>query len=199
MPFTRNSELPPEVRQALPSEAQDVFRSVANQVLDRGLPEDRALASAWAAVKRGWKKTADGWVRKMVEQFEHVFEISKVDEDRNLVFGWAYVAEKADGQTVVDHSDEFAKADAVERMAYEYVLLKRAGGEMHSGRIVGDLVESVVTTREKQRAMGLSSGALPVGHWVGFRVKPDVFAKVKNGTYKALSIGGRAKKLQTVA
>ena len=195
MPFARNSELPKGVRDALPGEAQSVFRRVVNDALDRGLSEERAFASAWAAVKRGWKKSSDGrWVKKMAEEFEHTFEVVKTDEDQNLVFGWAYIAEDASGKTVFDHSDEFSTGAELEKMQYEYVLMKRVAGEMHKEE-AGELVESVVTTREKQRAMGLPDGALPVGVWAGFKVRPDVFAKVKDGTYRAFSIGGRAEKV----
>lgn len=64
MPFNRNDDLPKPVRDALPSEAQTVFRNVVNSQLDRGLSEERAFASAWAAVKRGWEKGKDGaWVK----------------------------------------------------------------------------------------------------------------------------------------
>ncbi len=195
MPYPKNSDLPTSVRDALPSDAQSVFREVVNDALGRGLSEERAFASAWAAVKRGWKRTSDGrWIKKMAEKFEHRFDVVKTDEDQNLVFGWAYVAEDRTGKTVVDHSEEFVTGAELEKMQYDYVLLKRVGGEMHE-REVGELVESVVTTREKQKAMGLSDGALPVGVWVGFKVHPDVFAKVKDGTYKAFSIGGVAEKI----
>ena len=194
MPYSRNSELPQSVRDALPGEAQSVFREVVNDALGRGLSEERAFASAWAAVKRGWEKQGEKWIKKMAEKFEHTFEVVKTDEDQNLVFGWAYIAEDAAGKTAYDHSDEFSTGPELEKMQYEYVLQKRVGGEMHEHK-VGELVESVVTTKEKQRAMGLPEGALPVGVWVGFKVHPDVFAKVKDGTYRAFSIGGRARKV----
>ena len=195
MPYARNSELPEGVRNALPGEAQTVFREAVNDALDRGLSEDRAFASAWGAVKHGWEKGSDGrWIKKMAEKFEHRFEVSKIDEDQNLVFGWAYIAEDATGKTMYDHSDEFTTGGELEKMQYEYVLQKRVGGEMHE-REVGALVESVVMTKEKQRAMGLPDGSLPVGVWVGFKVHSEVFAKVKDGTYTAFSIGGKAEKV----
>lgn len=68
MPFSRNSELPQEVRSALPSEAQTQFRAVFNSVFDEGASEESAFRQAWAAVKENWKPPEDGdgkWVRKV--------------------------------------------------------------------------------------------------------------------------------------
>jgi len=54
-------------------------------------------------------------------------------------------------------------------------------------------VESCVFTEEKQKAMGLLPGALPVGWWIGFHVDDDeAWEKIKNGTYKMFSIEGKA-------
>lgn len=68
MPFASNSELPSSVRDALPKEAQDVFRSVANKELEQGASEESAFAQAWTAVKNGWEKNKEGeWVRKVLK------------------------------------------------------------------------------------------------------------------------------------
>lgn len=83
----------------------------------------------------------------------------------------------------------------LEAMAYEYVLTFRDTGEEHipTMRKKGKLVESCVFTVEKQRAMGLPEGALPVGWWVGYKIFDDkAWELIKNGTYKMFSIEGRA-------
>lgn len=66
MPYDRNSELPESVRNALPSEAQTVWREVFNERLAAGDSEEVARRKAWAAVKNGWKKPEGGgqWVKK---------------------------------------------------------------------------------------------------------------------------------------
>ena len=117
-------------------------------------------------------------------------EIVKANADQNLVFGWASVIEKADGTPVVDSQGDVWMPDELEKSAYKFVLEVRKAGEMHR-RIegVGDLVESVVLTKQKREAMGLPPG--PTGWWVGFKIAPDVMAKVKSGDYSAFSIGGR--------
>lgn len=117
--------------------------------------------------------------------------VAKLDESQNLVFGWASVIDK--GGVVTDSQGDQIEPAVLEGAVYEYVLGKREAGEMHQ-RVtgVGKIVESVVFTVEKQKAMGFPEGVMPVGWWVGFKVEPDVFAKVKAGNYAMFSIGGRA-------
>lgn len=114
------------------------------------------------------------------------FAIKKTVADQNLVFGWASIVEK-DGETVVDKQNEIILAADLEKAVYEYVLFKRVGGEMHESH-AGPLVESLMLTAEKREAMGIGDG--PLGWWVGYKVAPEIFAKVKDGTYKMFSIGG---------
>lgn len=64
MPFASNKDLPSSVKDALPSEAQSQFRAVVNSVLERGHSESQAFASAWAVIKRKWKKSGAKWIRK---------------------------------------------------------------------------------------------------------------------------------------
>lgn len=119
--------------------------------------------------------------------------IAKVDDDRNLVFGWAYVSIKKDGQPVVDHSDEVIDPADLENAAYIFNVAFRDSGVMHKGEAVGTLVESFVCTPEKMEKMGLAENALPIGWWVGFYIEDDaVFKKVKDGEYSMFSIQGVA-------
>ena len=58
---------------------------------------------------------------------------------------------------------------------------------------VAVLVESMVFTKEKQNALGIAEGTIPEGWWIGFKVTdPDVWDKVKDGTYSMFSIEGEA-------
>lgn len=123
-------------------------------------------------------------------------DFTKVDPERRLAFGWAYVAEK-DGQLVVDHSGDFidkAALPALEDAAYEYVLVSREADEMHEKLYgVAKLVESIMLTPEKAAAMGIETNK--IGWWVGYKIHDDeVWAKVKDGTYAAFSIRGVGEK-----
>lgn len=119
--------------------------------------------------------------------------VSKRDNPRQMVFGWAQVARLADGSEKVDKQGDFiANVEDLEDAAYEFTLNSRDGGEMHIRKGVSRLVESFVSTVDKQRAMGIPPGAIPVGWWVGFKVDdPAVWEKVVKGDYPMFSVHGR--------
>src|SRR5688572_12935003 len=96
-------------------------------------------------------------------------KISKLDEDKRLVFGWAYVAVDKSGAAVTDHSGDVMVPETLEDCVYEYVLESREGTEMHVAKGVSRLVESFACTPEKLQKMGVDADALPTGWWVGFR------------------------------
>ena len=61
----------------------------------------------------------------------------------------------------------------------------------------GKLVESVVFTKEKMKAMGIPEGVVPEGWWVAFYIENrEVYHKVKSGVYKMFSIEGSAQQLE---
>ena len=119
--------------------------------------------------------------------------IRKVDMKHRLVFGWAYVAKDADGTTVVDSQEDFIADDwELERAAYDYVVKSRDGSDTHVVKGLATLVESVVFTKDKIRAMGLNEADVPTGWWVGMRITNDkLLAKVQSGEYTSFSIGGK--------
>lgn len=127
--------------------------------------------------------------QRRIKSFELKVPISKVDAPQRLIFGWASVIEK-DGKPVVDLQGDVIEEPELERCFYEFVEDARAAGEMHEryGDAVGKLVECIVFTKEKQKALGIDLGK--VGAWIGFRLSPDVFKRVQNGELKMLSIGG---------
>lgn len=120
-------------------------------------------------------------------------EIRKTDEDQRLVFGYLSVAKDAQGNDIVDSQGDIIAPEDLEKAAYDFTLYSRQAGEMHERSVgVGQLVESMVFTKEKQAALGIPEGTLPEGWWVGFKIDdPAVWDKVKKGEYGAFSIGGR--------
>ena len=128
--------------------------------------------------------------------FKGRFNIQKSNDDKMLAFGWASVAIRLDGEQIEDWQGDIIDPEDLETAAYEFVRLYREGGEMHERGGVAELVESVVFTEEKQRAMGIPEGTLPVGWWIGFQVlDPDVWEKVKDGTYTMFSIEGTGERI----
>ncbi len=125
------------------------------------------------------------------------FSIFKTDNDKRLVFGWASISFTADGEQLEDRQGDMIDPEDLEETVYEYVLNFRDTGEEHipSMRKKGKLVESCVFTEEKQRAMGIPAGTLPIGWWIGFKIEDDAaWEKVKSGVYKMFSIEGRANR-----
>lgn len=138
---------------------------------------------------------------RATEQKEDVikgrFKIMKSDDEKMLAFGWASVSMRVDGELIEDWQKDIVEPEELENAAYEYVLLYREGGEMHERGGAAVLVESVVFTEEKMQAMGIPAGTLPVGWWIGFKVTdPDVWEKVKDGTYPMFSIEGEAERVE---
>jgi hypothetical protein len=121
------------------------------------------------------------------------YQISKINEEQNLVFGFAYVSIEKDGQQVVDHSDEIIDPEDLEKAAYLFNLVYRESGVMHKGDPVGYLVESLAITPDKLEAMGLEKDSLPQGWWLGFHIPDnDIFKRVKNRELSMFSIQGTA-------
>jgi len=130
---------------------------------------------------------------KSKNEEKEVFKIAKSAEDKQLVFGWANVAIDKDGTYPIDWDGDITEPEELEKAAYDFVLKHRVTGEMHEGEAKGNLVESIMFTKEKQEALGIPPGTVPEGWWVGFHV-PDkeVFAKIKSGEYQMFSVEGQA-------
>lgn len=125
------------------------------------------------------------------------FKIMKSDDEKMLAFGWASVSMRVDGELIEDWQKDIVEPEELENAAYNYVLLYREGGEMHERGGAAVLIESVVFTEEKMKAIGIPVGTLPVGWWIGFKVTdPDVWEKVKDGTYPMFSIEGEAERVE---
>lgn len=135
-------------------------------------------------------------VKKSVEEFDVVWrgEISKVDDDKRQVFGWASIVEM-NGEPVVDLQGDYISVDEIEKSAYDYVHKSRKGGDMHKRagndpHHVSDMIESFVVTPEKKEKLGLPA-EFPVGWWVGYQVHDDeTWNLVKSGKRTGFSIHG---------
>lgn len=120
--------------------------------------------------------------------------VAKVDEAQQNVFGWASVVTKADGTVVEDHQGDIIDPAELEHAAYQFMQDSRASGQDHDGQPTdGEVIESMVMTTEKARAMGIPDGAVPTGWWLGVHI-PDAtaFAKARSGERAFFSIEGTA-------
>lgn len=129
------------------------------------------------------------------EEEVNPIQLVKSRPDEQLVFGWANASCDEQGNPVFDWFGDFISGDVLEKSAYNFVLKYRVTGEEHKEEMpVGELVESVMFTKEKCEAIGIPY----VGDrwWVGFHIPDaDVFAKIKSGQYKDFSIQGAGKRL----
>lgn len=124
-------------------------------------------------------------------------DISKTRDDECLVSGWANVALDKNGNAPLDWQDDIIAPETLEKAAINFMLDYRGSGEMHKGKSKGTVVESIMLTKEKQAAIGIPEGTVPEGWFITVKVHdPEVFAKVKDGTYKMFSIQGKAKRVK---
>lgn len=132
----------------------------------------------------------------MTDTPEHVTlgmtAVAKVDTARQNVFGWASIVAKADGTVVVDHQGDVIEPDELEQAAYRFMSESRASGQDHDGQPTdGEVIESMVMTTEKARAMGIPDGVMPTGWWLGVHIPDaDAFAKTRSGERAFFSIEG---------
>lgn len=126
-----------------------------------------------------------------------LFDITKSNSDEGLVSGWANVAVNADGSIPLDWQDDIIKPETLEKAAIGFMMDYRGSGVMHQGESKGVVVESIVFTKEKQACIGIPEGVIPEGWFITVKVlDPEVFAKVKDGTFKMFSIQGSAKRIK---
>lgn len=65
MPYKKTQDLPKNVKSHLPDSAQLIYLKAFNNALEQYTDEIVACKVAWSAVKRGYKKGADGnWTPK---------------------------------------------------------------------------------------------------------------------------------------
>ena len=127
---------------------------------------------------------------------EPLVDLTKMHDEQHLVFGWANVSLDKDGSAPLDWQGDITKTEVLEKAAYSFVLKHRVTGEMHQGEAVGQLVESIMFTKDKMAALGIPEGTVPEGWWVGFFIPDDeICAKIKTGEYKMFSIQGKAKRI----
>lgn len=136
----------------------------------------------------------DGQLDK-VYAFDLPFRITKIDSDQRRVWGWASISQLGD-QVIIDKQGDIIPIAELEKAVYDYVLHSRRQGDMHTKLDVGDSIESMVFTPEKEAA-GIvakdANGKSIYGWWVGFEINDaDVWKDYKAGRRPEFSIGGKS-------
>lgn len=124
------------------------------------------------------------------------FNVAKAT-DECLVSGWANVAIKSDGTLPLDWQGDIIRPEVLEKAAINFMLDYRESGVMHEGECKGTVVESIVFTKEKQKAIGIPEGCVPEGWFITVKVHDsELFSKVKSGQYRMFSIQGSANRVE---
>ncbi len=183
--FDSIGDLPANVRDRLSVADQRIWLRVFNDVFERtdGSESDKE-AAAFRAANGAVKK-----MRRTGKTFERLVPITKIELEKQIVWGWAYVSEE-NGAQVIDHGGDVAESEVVEKAAHGFVRDSRVGGVLHQDE-AGEIVDSLFFSKAVQEALGIDLHK--VGWFIGFHVTdPEAWAGVKDGTYQAFSIGGDA-------
>lgn len=125
-------------------------------------------------------------------KFGVTFDFEKSDKEGRYVRGWASVV-SINGEAVTDTQGDMITMAELRKAAHRFVTDARVAKAMHRGDQVGEVVESVIIDDEFAKATGMSTDKR--GWWIGMAVNDDNIRKrVKDGTLKAFSIGGRGKR-----
>lgn len=155
----------------------------------------KSFSEYFKSPKKPSEYARDQTARQTKSLLKSRFKIQKSNDDRMLAFGWANVSLTEEGEQIGDWQQDMIDSEVLEDAAYQFVELYREGGEMHERGGAAVLVESMVFTEEKMKALGIPEGTLPVGWWIGFKVTDvDVWEKVKDGTYSMFSIEGEGER-----
>jgi len=118
--------------------------------------------------------------------------VVKVDREHRVVYGWFSPIEK-DGVQVIDSQGDAIDEDQLLQTAHKFMLESRAAKLMHKGRRLGDVVESIVFSKDLQSALGIDLGV--VGWFGGVKVRDDgVWSDAKQGNLPGFSIGGLGRR-----
>lgn len=148
---------------------------------------DKTSARYWAC--RAWE--SDTTVTELTKtDFESRGEVTKMDDEKRIVYGYASVISK-NGEPIVDRQGDIITAEELEKAASEFMLNSRVGKTMHFGEPTTTIIHSFPMTDEIKKAYQIES---PYEAWlIAVKVHDDAtWDMVKKGELKDFSIGGVA-------
>jgi len=153
---------------------------------------DKTSPRYWSC--RMWSDDSVSEILNKSESFTLTADILKSDEDQRLVYGWASIILE-NGEPVTDSQGDIISESDLIKAAHNYISQYREAKEMHSGGQIGEVVESLVFTKDVQDALGISLGK--IGWFIGVKINDqDLFNKFKTGEYSMFSIGGRGHRIE---
>ncbi len=114
-------------------------------------------------------------------------EISKVDDELGLVFGFGMIC-KEDGVDYFDTQGDNITEKAMLEAAADFMTDSQVARDMHEGDSIGQVVFAFPLTTEIAKAFDITTRK--TGLLVAMQPGAEVFAKFKSGEYTGFSIGG---------
>ena len=132
-------------------------------------------------------------INKNSNDFEAYGEVTKVDDEQRIVYGFASVVTK-NGEAVVDRQGDIISPDMMEKAASEFMLGARTGLTMHKGEPTTTIIHSLPLTKQIKDAFQIDT---PYEGWIiAVKVHDDeTWEQVKQGQFTGFSIGGRARRV----
>lgn len=119
--------------------------------------------------------------------------ITKLEPTKRLVYGWGSVMTEG-GTPLVDLQHDVIDAEDMRETAHDFIRGDRTLGRMHSVMGVGEVVESIVLTKDIQQALGIDLGM--EGWFVGVKVTDeDTWKRIVKGEFRMFSIGGSGERV----
>ncbi len=116
---------------------------------------------------------------------------TKIDDEQRMVWGWASVVTKL-GEPIYDRQGDMIEVPELQKAVHSFMdghHEDRPLGNMHLRIGVGTIRDSIVLTKDVQKALGIDLGC--EGWFVGAHVDDDhTWAQIKSGELSAFSIGG---------
>lgn len=151
---------------------------------------DKTSARYWSC--RFWE--GDTTVSELTKNFEAYGEVTKIDSEQRIVYGFASVVSK-NGEMIVDRQGDVITANEMEKAATQFMLGARNGLTMHKGEPTTTIVHSLPLTKQIMDAFGITSDK--EGWLIAVKVHDDdTWDRMKKGEFTGFSIGGRARKVQ---
>ena len=165
----------------------------AEEEEDERMDSTEALRAVVAEIMCKADYQEDTMVSEMTKtEFEAYGEVTKMDDDQRIVYGYASVISK-DGEPIVDRQGDIITAEELEKAASEFMLGMRHGKTMHKGDPTTTIIHSFPMTNETKKAYQIES---PLEAWlIAVKVHDDeTWDAVKKGELKDFSIGGKAQR-----
>lgn len=222
MPYSSNSDLPDNIKNALPSGAQTIFRKAFNAAEQEYDDEETVIRVAWSAVKNEYKQNEDGeWVKKsyvikseddllnytlgiVYEPYEVDLQDDWTDEDEIRKAAWDYMRKvqqdpvKEVGKGLLEAVKKAYEEDAEVRIDISKILeedFEKRFKDMHEEWLDDGsyIVESFLAPVE----MNLDGYIVKKGTWLmGVRWSDEMYEKIKKGERTGFSMGGSGYRVE---